>query len=99
MTEIVDTLLLLIQTALHSKKDRCRAIKEFQQIVWNEQIDVVDFPIKEIFVELAYDLDYYEPEDIKRQCDSSYYGNDRLEQELMGTLYKLREIGAIVTER
>jgi len=47
----------------------------------------------DIFDEIAYDLDYYEPDERLRREDLSFYGDDRLEIEIKSALEKLRGRG------
>lgn len=54
-------------------------IRKFQYEIWNmEETDDVD----EILIELAYELDYYEPNPIIRLEDPSYYGEEKLFKEI-----------------
>ena len=75
----------ILQQILRDKSNRKQLIKEFQQQVWhNEDLG------NEILSELAYDLDFYEPDSALRAEDASYYGDDKLEQEIKSVLKKLK---------
>lgn len=63
---------------------RKRLISEFQKLVWGDPNS------NEILSELAYDLDFYEPDEALRREDSSYYGDERLEEEIKSTLQRLK---------
>jgi hypothetical protein len=60
-------------------------IKEFQNQVWNDEISK-----NNILSELAYDLDFYEPDSALRLHDHSYYGDEILEREINLALKKLK---------
>jgi hypothetical protein len=81
----------ILEQILLSKTNRKQLIKEFQNQVWNKHIDVSE-SINNILSELAYDLDYYEPDDILRTQDNSYFGNDKLEQEIQIALKKIADL-------
>lgn len=77
---------ILVQI-LQDKKNRDNLIKKFQEEVWNND------NANEILSELAYDLDFYEPNEDWRKENSSYYGDERLEQEIKLALEKLKSKG------
>lgn len=79
----------LIKKILYDKTRRKEFINEFQELVWNEKCKHIDENINEIVSELAYDLDFYEPNETFRNQDSSFYGDERLEEEIQNTLKKL----------
>jgi hypothetical protein len=75
----------ILEQILSDKSNRKQLIKEFQKQVWhNEDLG------NEILSELAYDLDFYEPDSTLRAEDASYYGDDKLEQEIKSVLKKLK---------
>lgn len=77
---------ILVQI-LQDKKNRDNLIKKFQEEIWNND------NANEILSELAYDLDFYEPNEDWRKENSSYYGDERLEQEIKLALEKLKSKG------
>jgi hypothetical protein len=81
----------ILNQILISKSNRKQLIKEFQNQVWNERINVSE-SINNILSELAYDLDYYEPDDLLRSQDNSYFGNDKLEQKIQIALKKIADL-------
>ena len=91
--ESITDLVALLELALSSRKERVSAIKAFQDYVWDKstlipgatdaQWDILD--------ELAYDLDFYEPNPDYRIEDPSFYDDQRLEIEIGEALRKLRE--------
>lgn len=82
---IIDKLIQIVES---KGLERKRLIKEFQEIVWNDDSNS-DNPAFDILCELAYDLDFYEPDEKIRKEDSSYYGDERLQQEIVFALNKL----------
>jgi len=64
-------------------------IKEFQNFVWlNDDFNDNDI-YADVFINLAYDLDYYESNSEFRKESSSYYGNERLRKEIVEALKKI----------
>lgn len=87
MKEEKDKLLKLLNEILDTRTDRLSKVKMFQNTVWNiEDPGDNDY---EIFNDLAYDLDYYEPDEEKRKEDDSFYGDDRLVSEIQNSLKAL----------
>jgi hypothetical protein len=56
--------------------------------VWNADV-AFDRKEEEILGDLAYDLDFYEPDAVKRSEDESFYGDERLEEILSEALKRL----------
>ncbi|MBK6730818.1 MAG: hypothetical protein IPG60_07590 [Bacteroidetes bacterium] len=79
----------ILEKILTDKINRKQHICEFQELVWNDE------NTNEILSELAYDLDFYEPNDELRKEDSSYYGDDRLEEEIRTAIQKLEAQGGL----
>lgn len=75
----------ILEKILTDKSDRKRLISEFQEIIWNDEI------ANEILSELAYDLDFYEPNEECQKESLSYYGDDRLEEIVKTAIQKLQE--------
>ena len=73
----------ILEKILTNKLNRKRLISEFQESIWNEK------NANEILIELAHDLDFYEPNEEWRKQEPSYYGDERLEQEIKLALQKL----------
>ena len=84
-----DKLTLLLRSALEEKSRRKALLAEFQRIVWDAPPDFFIRAEEEIFGDLAYDLDFYEPNVNARQEDESYYGDDRLEEIIEHALREL----------
>lgn len=74
----------ILELILKDKNNRSSLIKQFQELVWNDE------NANEILSELAYDLDFYEPNEQWRKEDPSYYGDNRLEKEIKSAIQKLQ---------
>ncbi|MDO5615798.1 MAG: hypothetical protein Q4G16_06385 [Cruoricaptor ignavus] len=84
-------LIQLLQTVLVSEhRIKEKLIKEFQDEVWNDE-SIQDENLNEILSELAYDLDFYEPNEGWQKETPSYYGDDRLEIIIKTIIQKLQE--------
>ena len=67
------------------------AILEFQQLVWNTvSFESISPEAKEILIDIADTLDYYEPDPRIRQEDPSYFGEERLRKEICTALALLK---------
>ena len=77
----------LLEQILQDKENRFILIKKFQGEIWNND------NANEILSELAYDLDFYESNEDWRKENSSYYGDEKLEQEIKLALEKLKSKG------
>jgi hypothetical protein len=78
----------ILKKILTNKADRKQLISEFQELIWNDEHP------NEVLSELAYDLDFYEPNEDLRKEDSTYYGDDRLEEELNIVIERLQKNNA-----
>ncbi|MCE7060682.1 hypothetical protein [Dyadobacter sp. CY343] len=73
----------ILEQILKDKENRQSLIKQFQELVWNDEKS------SEVLSELAYDMDFYEPNDAWRKGDRSYYDDKRLEEEIKDVIRKL----------
>lgn len=80
----------ILKAILSDEVNRKQLIKQFQQSIWDKEEDK-DNVIDEILSELAYDLDFYEPDKELRKESTSYYGDDRLEAEIKSALQKIEQ--------
>lgn len=88
-TEDIRPLVAILLSALHQADKRKQLIAEFQQRVWDAPEDLTATQEWEILRDLAYDLDFYEPDANVRAEDASYYGDERVEREIKTALKKL----------
>jgi hypothetical protein len=75
----------ILKKILDDKLNRKRYIFEFQELIWNDE------NANEILSELAFDLDFYEPDDELRKEDPSYYGDDKLVEVLKSAMQKYQK--------
>ncbi len=84
-------LIQLLQSVLETEyPNREKLIKEFQDEVWDDT-SIQDEMLNDILTDIAYDLDFYEPNEEWRKEDPSYYGDDRLEEVVQTAIQKLQE--------
>jgi len=60
-----------------------------------EDLDQLPEPVQDILTDLAYDLDYYEPDPRARQESPSFYGPKRAVELIESALSELRSAGAV----
>lgn len=72
----------ILKKIIREKNNRVRLIKEFQEIIFNDE------NASEVLSELAYDLDFYQPDEELRKESNSYYGDEKLEREIEEALKK-----------
>jgi hypothetical protein len=84
------SIIKLLERALAEPKNLSLYIVEIQEIAW-DKIDE-DAPIFEVISDLAYDLEYFEPDPVKRSEDTSYFGEERAIMEIREALNRIREI-------
>lgn len=84
-------LIRLLQFILEAEsRSKDKLIREFQEEVWNDE-SLQDQKLNEVLSELAYDLDFYEPNEQWREEVLGYYGNEKLENVIKDAIQKLRE--------
>jgi hypothetical protein len=89
----IPELVQLLERAISDPGHRAEYIRAFQiHILRDEDLIFEDPLVEEVLGDLAWDLDFYEPDERKRAEDASYYGDDRVEQEIRSALRKLFEI-------
>jgi hypothetical protein len=79
MKSELETLTAILRSVLNEKRNRRALIGEFQSKVWNESDEFLGSAEGQIVGDLAYDLDYYEPDPSKRRESESYFDDERLE--------------------
>lgn len=78
---------LEIVTMSERKEDAVRILEAYIRESLNE---IRDARIIDILNDLAYDLTFYEPDPVKRAEDEVFYGDCRLEKEILGAIEKIR---------
>jgi hypothetical protein len=92
----LDAMLALLVRVLREPSTRKATVKQFQALVWESPRHTVAKEVYDVLADLAYDLDYFEPDPVSRAQDTSYYGDQRLEQEIQAALRRLQELGVEV---
>ena len=88
---ILNQLIEILDSAKNSSgSERANKVKEFQEIVWDDET-IQDETLNDILSTLAYDFDYYESDKKMRDEDPSYYGDERLSEEIRTGLEKLKK--------
>jgi hypothetical protein len=77
-----------ILDAQHS--ERTELVKKLQNSIWNDE-SIQDERLNEILSELAYDLDFYEPNEEWKKESPNYYGDERLEELIKLGMQKIEE--------
>ena len=89
---ILEQLIELLNDAHHANGyDRTRLVKRFQEFVWEDNT-ISDETLNDLLSTMAYDFDFYEPDTKMRGEDPSYYGDERLSEEIRTGLEKLRKL-------
>lgn len=70
-------------------KGRGELVTKFDDMIFLCDDLKVDEDIEDVLVELAWDLEYYVSDPQWREEDPSYYGDERLEQEINEALQKI----------
>jgi hypothetical protein len=86
-------LLLLLERALKDPSRRSDSVRQFQEAIFNGDQSGLHITQTEwvVFCDLAYDLDYYEPDPKTRREDPSFCGDDRVVSEIAEALGKLHD--------
>jgi len=67
---------------------RYELIRYFQGEAWADDSDV-DESIDDIVYEIAYDMDFYQPNEAWRKQEPSLYGDERLDEMLKEWIYAI----------
>ncbi|AWG24522.1 hypothetical protein [Flavobacterium kingsejongi] len=79
---------ILCKALLMSGNERVLHIKEFQNIVWDDS-SIEEDELNDILTDIAYLLDFYEPNEIWRKQSPNYYGDEKLEDILKKAIEKI----------
>lgn len=82
----------VLKEILLSESKKKELIRSFQERIWNGEDYSSDPKINEVLSELAYDLDFYQPNADLRGEDPSYYGDQRLVEEINLAIKKINGI-------
>ena len=84
----ISELIKILKNIISSEKSRESYIAEFQRIIWDNDFASNEME-EEILRDLAHDLDYFESNPDVRIEDSSFYGKEKLIQEINVAIAKL----------
>lgn len=90
----MEDLTLLLNEILSEKQagKREKLIENFQNSIWiKDEVNEND-PLYEIYNELAYDLEFYDPNPKYGEENFSSYGDERLEREIREALRKIHNV-------
>jgi len=90
----LEVLIGLLQRALENADERAQRISEFQQLVWESYVaesTQIDPSILDILHNLAYDLDFYEPN--KEWCNESpsFFGDEKFERIIKEAINQIKK--------
>jgi len=87
VTQVIE----LLQAAKLEPARLSEAIKALQAMVWESKGWESDVPadVVQVLRDLAYDLDFYEPDAAARTEDASYFAEDRAIQEIVDALGRI----------
>jgi len=82
---------LLIKALSSNGEERVSYIQKIQNTIWDDET-VQDESANDFLTDIAYILDFYEPNKEWRKEAPNYYGDEELEQELKSAIAKLKEL-------
>jgi hypothetical protein len=86
--------LSMLKEILNTHSKRADLISAFQSEIWNAKASGKPNEVLNVLKELAYDLDFYQPDPALRQEDASYYGDERLVEEINAALKTIEALEA-----
>lgn len=90
MIPLEDVVIRVLEQALRRGSSLSACITCAQNLVWDhEALPSDNAEVWEILRQLAYDLDYFEPDSKLRAHDPSYFGEDRARAEIQTALKSL----------
>jgi hypothetical protein len=81
----------ILYDILNNRQGRSALIRKFQEHIWNGNPEFKNLKEENILRDLAYDLDFYQSDEKLRSEDASFYGDEKLEQEIKSAITKLEE--------
>jgi hypothetical protein len=90
----VNEIVRLLQKAIEDKDERAASILSFQAAIFENTQESVGAGSDqwEVFSDLAYDLDYFEPDPKARLEDPSYFGEERAVELILEALRRVTMI-------
>ncbi|MBK9247774.1 MAG: hypothetical protein IPM69_06565 [Ignavibacteria bacterium] len=96
---VANMMLRVLEQILSEKQNRKKLVFEFQESIWNDTHLQIEEPLLENLSELAYDLDFYEPDENMRSESISYFDDNHLEQVIRQAITKIQVQGISTTDR
>jgi hypothetical protein len=91
MISAVEIIEILNKILVEKEPVRIKLIEDFQNRIFNEE-NISDEALCEIVADLAYNLDFYEPNDEWRKQDSSFFDGERLEEILKAEIIRIENL-------
>lgn len=85
----VPALTELLVWTLRDRQRRLEHVKRFQPMVWDNEGPIGAPEVDSALRDLAYDLDFFEPDERLRAEDRSFYGEARFEEEIRSVLDRI----------
>lgn len=76
---------------LRADRPRTEAIRSFRNAVWHSSPLASEEWAWRLLRDLAYDLDYYEPDAKEREEEASYFGDERCRELISSALNDLQK--------
>ena len=92
MESTLQEIIQLLETALDDRGRLPGVIFRLQQQVWSSSVPMVPALAEELLQELAYDLDFYEPDAKARAEDPSFKDEAAALEEIRRVVLVLREL-------
>jgi hypothetical protein len=89
-------LIRLLRLAYDDSEMRPTLIRNFQKLVWNFDGIIHNESVDGVIRDLAYHLEYYEPDSLWRAQAPSFYSDNRARDEIRAALLELERIGVHV---
>ena len=93
MSANFESIIAQLKVLVNQPTELAAGIPKVQQEIWRAKEGTEHDPLWEILRDLAYDLDYYQPNERVRSQDKSLYGEERALSEIRKGLAKLEGRG------
>jgi hypothetical protein len=90
MKSSVELIQILNRILNVSTSEKVTLVKTLQNEIWNDE-SLQDKALNEILSELAYDLDFYEPNEIWKKESPNYYGDERLDEIIKSGIQRIEQ--------
>lgn len=91
MNEMIIGMIDLLNNIIESPQSRQESIRTFQELIGNSKTPIIqNETLWEHLCDLAYDLNYFEPDEAERKREPTLFGEDRLKDEIIQVRAKLQ---------